>query len=51
MRPVETAIGILTAAGLTVAGMRRKVGRLHHYKYRCLVTTDEPVTDATSTAT
>lgn len=23
-RPVETAIGILTAAGLTVAGMRRK---------------------------
>ena len=31
--------------------MRRKVGRIHHYKYRCLVTTNEPVTDTPSTAT
>lgn len=30
--------------------MRRKVGRLHHYRYRTL-TTDAPVTDAPSTAT
>lgn len=30
--------------------MRRKVGRLHHYKYRPLVT-DQPVTDAAPTAT